>query len=72
MRTPKEFETVQRKQVAAEGALMIMFQLVGKMGIVSLAVLPLSTNETVKSSKHSLAARAGACFMTVLAAFCVH
>lgn len=49
MKTQTEFNIVQRKYIAAEGALIIIFQLVGKMGIVSLVVLPLGTNKTVKA-----------------------
>ena len=52
MRNQAEFNIVQRKHIAAEGAPIIIFQLVGKMGILSLVVLLFGTDKTVKCRKH--------------------
>ena len=51
---PSRIQYRTRKHTAAEGALIIIFQLVGKIGILSPVFLPLGTNKTVKCRKHFL------------------
>lgn len=48
MKIQTEFKIVQKKNIAAKGAQIITFQLAGKMDIVSLLVLLLGTNKTVR------------------------